>query len=186
MRFTSTPFSKVLFSLFVLLVLCFNLLAQSGNTVEIFDDGNRIDPSPGTALQFLISSASPQRHSYSANIATGGVREKNKVNVGDNSSACPPVGETWTPHTAASSQWESVTYGNGLFVAVAQSGTNRVMTSTDGETWTPRTAAEENQWQSVTYGNGLFVAVASDGTNRVMTSTDGETWTPRTAAASEW
>ena len=53
-----------------------------------------------------------------------------------------------------------MTFGNGLFVAVASSGTSRVMTSPDGINWTSRTAAESNCWTSVTYGNGLFVAVA--------------------------
>ncbi|GAB3034168.1 hypothetical protein GCM10027185_40020 [Spirosoma pulveris] len=75
-----------------------------------------------------------------------------------------------------------MTYGNGLFVAVAGDGTNRVMTSPDGITWTARTAAENNSWYSVTYGNGQFVAVAGDGTKRVMTSPDGITWTARTAS----
>jgi predicted RecA/RadA family phage recombinase len=81
--------------------------------------------------------------------------------------------------------WTSVTYGNGLFVAVANSGTgNRVMTSPDGITWTIRTSAANNSWQSVTYGNGLFVAVSTDGSgNRVMTSSNGITWTIRTSAA---
>ncbi|MDZ7744324.1 MAG: hypothetical protein U5K77_00980 [Candidatus Saccharibacteria bacterium] len=45
-------------------------------------------------------------------------------------------GETWTAHAAAEADsWRSVTYGNGTFVAVADDGTNRVMTSSDGETW---------------------------------------------------
>ncbi len=61
-------------------------------------------------------------------------------------------------------------YGNGLWVAVAVSGTNRVMTSPDGITWTARAAAEANGWASVAYGDGLWVAVANFGTNRVMTS----------------
>ena len=99
-----------------------------------------------------------------------------------------PAGTTWTSRTsAATSTWQSVTYGNGLFVAVAYavSGTsNKVMTSPDGITWTSRTAAVNNDWLSVTYGNGLFVAVAQTGTgNRVMTSSDGITWTSRTSAA---
>ncbi|MFM2374746.1 MAG: hypothetical protein RLZZ234_741, partial [Candidatus Parcubacteria bacterium] len=97
-----------------------------------------------------------------------------------------PDGITWTSRTsAADNTWRSVTYGNGLFVAVAQTGTgNRVMTSTDGITWTSRTSAADNSWYSVTYGNGLFVAVAFSGTgNRVMTSPDGITWTSRTSAA---
>ena len=77
--------------------------------------------------------------------------------------------------------WGSVTYGNGLFVAVSRDGTNRVMTSVDGITWTARSASEANLWFSVTYGNGLFVAVAAFGTNRVMTSVDGVTWVARSA-----
>ena len=72
-------------------------------------------------------------------------------------------------------------YGNGLFVAVAATGTHRVMTSPDGITWTARTAAENNYWCSVCYGNGLFVATASDGTNRIMTSPDGINWTAHMA-----
>jgi hypothetical protein len=99
-------------------------------------------------------------------------------------------GTTWISRTsAADNQWTSVTYGNGLFVAVAFNGTgNRVMTSPDGITWTIRTSAADNQWISVTYGNGLFVAVAYTGTgNRVMTSPDGITWTIRTSAAdNQW
>jgi hypothetical protein len=70
------------------------------------------------------------------------------------------------------SSWISVTYGNGVFVAVALSsaGGVLVMTSPDGETWTARSAAAANGWRSVIYGNGRFVAVANGGTNRVMTS----------------
>jgi hypothetical protein len=97
-------------------------------------------------------------------------------------------GINWTSRTsAADNQWTSVTYGNGLFVAVSSTGTgNRVMTSPDGITWTSRTSAADNAWQSVTYGNGLFVAVSKDGTNRVMTSPDGITWTSRTSAANNY
>ena len=95
---------------------------------------------------------------------------------------------TWTTRTATTGIWNSIAYGNGLFVAVTGTATSyRVMTSTDGITWTGRTAAQANSWTSVTYGNGLFVAVSSDGTNRVMTSPDGITWTPRSAAAAnQW
>ena len=93
-------------------------------------------------------------------------------------------GVTWTARTAvASNGWNSVTYGNGLFVAVGEVGI--VMTSPDGSTWTARSAAEANWWNSVTYGNGLFVAVSWDGTNRVMTSPDGITWTARSASVAD-
>jgi len=48
----------------------------------------------------------------------------------------------WTSRTADKNSWESVTYGNdpsgnGLFVAVASDGGNRVITSSNGVTWTP-------------------------------------------------
>ena len=77
-----------------------------------------------------------------------------------------PDGITWTARlSAADNDWQSVTYGNGLFVAVANSGTgNRVMTSPDGVTWMTQESAADNDWNSVTYANGLFVAVASSGT----------------------
>jgi hypothetical protein len=100
-----------------------------------------------------------------------------------------PDGITLTSRTsAANNAWYSVTYGNGLFVAVANNGSpNGVMTSPDGITWTSRTSAANNAWYSVTYGNGLFVAVSSDFSggigNRVMTSPDGINWTSRTSAA---
>ncbi|MTA78115.1 MAG: hypothetical protein F2520_07635, partial [Actinobacteria bacterium] len=61
--------------------------------------------------------------------------------VSDAVSVTPAVVDavTWTARTAAeANSWSSVTYGNGVFVAVAYSGSNRVMTSTDGVTWTAR------------------------------------------------
>jgi hypothetical protein len=93
------------------------------------------------------------------------------------------AGLDWDIRTsAADNRWFSITYGNGLFVAVAATGSgNRAMTSPDGINWTTRTSAADNQWAGVTYGNGLFVAVAITGSgNRVMTSPDGINWTTRT------
>ena len=83
-----------------------------------------------------------------------------------------PDGITWTSRTAAADNyWSSVTYANGLFVAVSTiefgNINNRVMTSPDGITWTSRTAAADDYWASVTYANGLFVAT---GGSQVMTS----------------
>ena len=107
-----------------------------------------------------------------------------QINTGNNITT-----SAWTSRTTNDNFWHDVTWGNGLFVAVAYSGTgNRVMTSPDGVTWTTRTSAADNNWLGVTWGNGLFVAVASSGTgNRVMTSPDGITWTIRTSASdSDW
>ncbi len=97
-----------------------------------------------------------------------------------------PPGASWTSRaSAADNQWQAVTYGAGVFVAVARSGAgNRVMTSPDGVNWTLRQSAGDLSWRSVAYGGGRFVAVADDGLrNSVMTSPDGVTWTRRAAAS---
>jgi len=72
-------------------------------------------------------------------------------------------GIDWTIRSAAGNNdiWQSVIYGNGLFVAVGYNS-DRVITSPDGITWTPRSAAGNNDtWQSVTYGNGLLPLVVT-------------------------
>ncbi|MEI9958995.1 MAG: T9SS type A sorting domain-containing protein [Ferruginibacter sp.] len=104
-----------------------------------------------------------------------------------------PDGITWTARTAPIKLWSSVTYGNGMYVAVGYAA-DALMTSPDGVNWTLRTTPTGGQlWISVTYGNGLFVAVAygdaasGSSTQRVMTSPDGINWTTRTpAAANVW
>ncbi len=118
---------------------------------------------------------------------------------GSNRAMTSTNGRNWTARTAAggNTSWRSVAFGKIKetqdgplvegWVAVASSGLDRVMTSTDGINWTARAATQENLWQSVAYGNGLWVAVSSNGTNRVMTSPDGINWTARAAAeANSW
>lgn len=94
-------------------------------------------------------------------------------------------GETWVVRNTDDRDLYGVTYGEGLFVAIAQNGTgDRVITSPDGITWTLRSSAADLLWTDITYGEGLFVAVAYSGTgNRVMTSPDGIIWTSQTSAA---
>jgi len=92
-------------------------------------------------------------------------------------------GINWDLRTsAADNQWYGLTYGNGLYVATAIDGTQRVATSPDGENWTLRNAADARQWIGVAYGNSTYVAVSNTGnlTNRAMTSPDGINWTLRT------
>ena len=80
--------------------------------------------------------------------------------------------------------WQSIAYGNGVWVAVARSGNNRVMRSTDdGLNWTAVAAAEDNNWLSVAYGNGVWVAVSYDGTRVMRSTNDGLNWTAHGAAA---
>src|SRR5258708_28368085 len=72
----------------------------------------------------------------------------------------PIPGSSWTARTLPSSQnWSSVTYGNGVFVAVAYNSTVAA-TSPDGITPADRALPRSHDWYSVTYGNGVFVWVA--------------------------
>lgn len=107
----------------------------------------------------------------------------NSVITPVNAFATPDV-TAWTSHSSPGGNgWSDIVYGNGVFVAVAESGDGqRVMTSNDGINWTLRTPiAEALQWKSVTFGSGIFVAVSSG--NDVITSSDGITWTRRTPSS---
>jgi hypothetical protein len=83
----------------------------------------------------------------------------------------------------SAASWSSVTYGNGTFVAVANSS-NTAAYSSDGITWNSSTLPVTGTWTSVTYGNGRFVAVqdgSASPTTAVAYSTDGITWTSAVA-----
>ena len=104
-----------------------------------------------------------------------------------------PAGMEWTQQTAppASNEWLTVTYGGGLFAAVAaRASSGQVMTSPDGITWTAVsvTNADDIYFRGITYGNGRFVAVGTSQfrPSQVMTSTDGATWNLHIAADREW
>ena len=64
-------------------------------------------------------------------------------------------GTRWTSRTsAADNDWRVLAYGNGLFVAVGQTGTgDRVMTSPDGVNWTTRISAADNTWRGILSGH---------------------------------
>ena len=87
-------------------------------------------------------------------------------------------GINWTSAAAAEANpWNSVTFGDDTFVAIANDGNNRVMYSPDGINWTATRATEANSWWALTYGDGKFVSVSYDsfngGPDRVMYSTNG-------------
>ena len=90
--------------------------------------------------------------------------------------------EGWKENTLpASKDWQSVTYGNDKFVAVAFNSSVGAY-STDGISWTEMSMPTGN-WYDVSYGNGKFVAVASS-SDKGAYSTDGITWTAMTLPAS--
>ncbi len=84
-------------------------------------------------------------------------------------------GLTWYPTSLpTTSRWKSVTYGNGMFVAVANY-TNAAY-SYDGIKWHPTNMPSNKTWYSATFGDGVFVAIAETNANEIAYSTDGINW----------
>ena len=84
--------------------------------------------------------------------------------------------EGWKENTLpASRYWSSVVYGDGKYVATANSS-DKGAYSADGISWTEMSMPTSREWYSVTYGDGKFVAIASE-TDKGAYSADGITWT---------
>lgn len=89
---------------------------------------------------------------------------------------------TMTTGSVPVAGFNKLAFGNGVFVAVASSGTG-CSSSTDGINWTSRTMPASYQWSDVAFSGSIFVAVAFNavsGVCVVATSSDGATWTQRT------
>ncbi|MDR1408936.1 MAG: hypothetical protein LBJ12_01410 [Oscillospiraceae bacterium] len=99
-----------------------------------------------------------------------------------------PDGINWTtrnPNLGNNLQQgrNNIAFGNGLFVAVSNSGgyypntvsnpLYRITTSPDGIDWIQRPAPIEDAWASICFGGGQFVA---RGTNYIIVSEDGINW----------
>lgn len=72
-----------------------------------------------------------------------------------------------------------LSYGDGLFVAIANDDPNEIWYSSDGETWTKSSYNPTNSLSSIAYGYGEFVITAShseDG-NSLYRSANGSDWT---------
>ena len=98
-------------------------------------------------------------------------------------------GLNWSLQNWTEANYNSVAFGNNLFVAVGNGG--YLITSPNGQTWTPRTSNTSLDITTVTYGLSGFVAFAYDTTDPAftsdatlpttpeveLTSLDGVTWT---------
>jgi hypothetical protein len=68
--------------------------------------------------------------------------------------------QTAMPSTAS---WSGVTYGNGKFVAVANTSSTAA-NSTNGIAWVQQALPSSSSWNGVAFGNGMFTAISSAGT----------------------
>jgi len=89
-------------------------------------------------------------------------------------------------YNSGNSRWANICWSaeQNKFVAIADNGTNRALTSSDGTNWTEVTGVPVAGWHSICWSKeaALFVAVANSGPSgatRVMTSPDGTNWTER-------
>ena len=95
----------------------------------------------------------------------------------------------YLPSSPSSTNWKSVTYGNGKFVEVTGSS-SKAAYSTNGINWTSAFLPLSTNWQSVTYGNGKFVAVPTihntASSSQAAYSTDGINWTSAFLPSSDY
>lgn len=102
------------------------------------------------------------------------------VAVGSNLIATTTDGMNWVNRTPAGSfTFNGISFGGGVFVAVANTGL--AYRSTDGVNWTPITSTgTTSNLTAVAYGAGMFTAVGAAGA--VTTSADlGLTWSATTS-----
>lgn len=96
-------------------------------------------------------------------------------------------GEIWTGQNNGSQVLNSVAYGNGVYVAVGNTGV--IMYSTDATTWNTVPSLPSVNFVHVYYANGLFIAnsysTASTTANKIYTSANGSTWTNRAVSGNE-
>ena len=81
--------------------------------------------------------------------------------------------------------WKKVIHGNGKYVAIRNTFTNKLETSTNGISWTTVTLPVSANFFDITFGAGTFVAVENN-TNIAVTSTNAITWTQRTMPSNNW
>ena len=90
-------------------------------------------------------------------------------------------GKDWIQSNVTSGDFDSVCYGDGLWVAAGGYG-SALYYSIDGEIWT-RSNITSSEFYSVHYANNLWVA---GGANGLYYSTDGKVWTQSNATSSSF
>lgn len=95
---------------------------------------------------------------------------------------CPPINDIVVLEeygiVATTNAWNSVTYGNGKYVAVSTNG--YVTVSYDGLHWEAPKKTHANlgiSWNNIAFANGTFVLSGGDyDSNYISVSNDGGTW----------
>ncbi len=155
--------------------------------------------------QNWLSAAAPEGATYSLNnslndvvfgtiLESTGAPVEKYVAVGLSALYTSNTGSVWlTGAPAANINWTGISFGtpsnNPLFVAVSNTGDNRVMKSSDTINWSvvDSNITNSTNWSAITYGGNYYVAVADSGINRIAYSTDGIAWlSAASPALNEW
>jgi photosystem II stability/assembly factor-like uncharacterized protein len=89
-------------------------------------------------------------------------------------------GETWTSQTIPAGEYNAVTGGSGLIVAV---GYDCIATSTNGTSWTAQSYPVTEPALTGVVWNGPGTDFTAVGTNVCLTTSNGTTWTEQTIPA---
>jgi photosystem II stability/assembly factor-like uncharacterized protein len=92
-------------------------------------------------------------------------------------------GITWEAAGQAESTLYSMSFANGLYVAVGGDGSRTISTSSDGRTWAIRYSRTGGSLNAAAWNGARWVVVGDSG--RVLSSADGISWDERSAATSK-
>lgn len=96
-------------------------------------------------------------------------------------------GITWSSGNLQEvADWSDIAYGNGVFVAIAESDSStsiRSSSSNGGATWAAGVVASGSK--AIAYGGSRFVLVEGNFSNSAAWSTNGSTWTTSTLPAND-
>ncbi|MDK2122608.1 hypothetical protein [Parachitinimonas caeni] len=129
----------------------------------------------------VVPAASPfsvKASGASAGVFCGGAGNNKLVMLSGNQVISSVDGQTFNTRTLpVSASWSGrVSYGNGVFVAVA-SGSATAISSADGEVWTQQALPLSQTWYSCAFGAGIHLAAA--GSVNYATTVDGVNWVQR-------
>ena len=147
---------------------------SSSTTVNAYSTDGGVTWTAGGALQ--LTSTTAISIAYGKYNGTG-----TWVAIGTGGTSCYSTngGITWTAGGALpAGTWQSMTYGQGRFIAIATGGTATAYSDNRGATWTAGgVLPASSTWTSIAYGDNKFVAVSTDGAvSSAYTVNKGANW----------
>ena len=147
---------------------------SSSTTVNAYSTDGGVTWAAGGALQ--LTSTTAISIAYGKYNGTG-----TWVAIGTGGTSCYSTngGITWTAGGALpAGTWQSMTYGQGRFIAIATGGTATAYSDNRGATWTAGgVLPASSTWTSIAYGDNKFVAVSADGAvSPAYTVNKGANW----------